>query len=162
MLGGIFVKKRLVVILIIVGILTVLFTPIPTGVYKDGGTRVYSALTYKIVDWNRISSYGIYEKNSVYFFPHNFQSIDSLWVMEFIENLNSFKATVLEINENSVLVEPHESETERQSSDKISFSTANLEKIDVRVGSTVIVTYNGEIMESYPAQINASSWQLIE
>lgn len=57
-------KKKLVIILIIVGILAVLFTPIPTGVCKDGGTRVYSALTYKIVDWNRISSYGIYEKKA--------------------------------------------------------------------------------------------------
>jgi hypothetical protein len=48
-------KKKIIVILIIVGILTVLFTPIPSGVYKDGGTRVYSALTYKIVDWNKLT-----------------------------------------------------------------------------------------------------------
>ena len=59
-------KKKVIIALIIIGILAVLFTPIPTGVYKDGGTRVYSALTYKIVDWNRITGYSIYEKNSVY------------------------------------------------------------------------------------------------
>lgn len=155
-------KRKAVIILIVLSLLAILFTPIPTGVYKDGGTRVYSALTYKIVDWNRLTGETIYNKIRVYFFPYNFKSIDSLWVMEFIENLNSFKATVLDINGDSVLVEPLKGETERQSSDKISFSVANLEKLDVKVGSTVVITYNGEIMESYPAQIVATKWQIYE
>ena len=153
-------KKRIVIILIVIGLLAVLFTPIPTGVCNDGGTRVYSALTYKIVDWNRLTGESTYSKTRAYFFPENFKSIDTLWEMEFIETLSSFKAFVLEINENSVLVEPVKGESERQSSDKISFSIANLEKIDVKVGSTVIITYNGEIMESYPAQIVATKWEI--
>ena len=73
-------KKKLIIILIIIGIIAVLFTPIPSGVYKDGGTRVYSALTYKIVDWNRLSNESIYNKTRVYFFPNNFRTIDDLWV----------------------------------------------------------------------------------
>ena len=155
-------KKKIIVILIIVGILAVLFTPIPSGVYKDGGTRVYSALTYKIVDWNRISSYGLYEKNSVYFFPNNFRTIDDLWVEEFIENLNFFEATVLAINGDSVLVAPFGDGDGISGIDKVEFGTANLPKLDVKVGSKIKVAYNGQVMYSYPAQINASSWEIIE
>lgn len=76
-------KKKMKILIII--ILLLLFIPIPTGVYKDGGTRVYSAVTYKIVDWNHI--YGeddlkIYDKTRVYLFPVNFKSLDGLWDME--------------------------------------------------------------------------------
>ena len=46
------------------------------------------------------------------------------------------------------------------SSDKVSFGTANLEKIDVEVGSVVKVIYTGGVMESYPAKVNAKSWSL--
>lgn len=75
-------KKKWFVILIVI-IFIVLLLPIPTGVYKDGGTRAYSALTYKIVDWNRIvSADEIYDAAKVYFFPNNLKSIDSLWARE--------------------------------------------------------------------------------
>ena len=154
-------KKRIVIILIVIGLLAVLFTPIPTGVYKDGGTRVYSALTYKIVDWNRITSYATYEKNSIYFFPYNFKSIDTLWEMEFIETLSSFKAFVLELNENSVLVRPSAG-SDISGVDKVEFSTANLPELDIKVGSKIKVTYNGQVMYSYPAQINALEWEIVE
>ena len=43
------------IILATVLFLAILFIPVPNGVSRDGGTRVYSALTYKIVDWNRIT-----------------------------------------------------------------------------------------------------------
>ena len=59
-----------------------LFVPIPTGHYKDGGTRDYTALTYKIVDWNRLTGDGIYHETRAYFFPNHFRSIDSLWHMD--------------------------------------------------------------------------------
>lgn len=155
-------KKKIIVILIIVGILAVLFTPIPSGVYKDGGTRVYSALTYKIVDWNRLSSESIYNKTRVYFFPNNFKTIDALWEMESVEAATSFKATVLEINEKSVLVAPFGEENDISGVDKIAFSTTNLPKLYIKVGSKIKVGYNGQVMYSYPAQINALSWQLIK
>lgn len=55
-----------------------LLIPIPTGVYKDGGTKTYTALTYKIVDWNHLSDNGIYDTTKVYPFPMNFMSLDAL------------------------------------------------------------------------------------
>lgn len=74
----------------------------------------------------------------------------------------SFKATVLEISENSVEVCPISGEDELKSSDKITFNISNLEKFDLTVGSVVEIFYNGEIMESYPAQIKAIRWKLLE
>ena len=73
-----------------------------------------------------------------------------------------FEATILEINGNSVLVELDEASAAQYGSDKISFGTADLEKLEVQVGSRVKVTFNGEVMESYPAQIVANSWELLK
>ena len=61
-------KKKIWIPILVVVILAILFVPIPSGAYKDGGTREYTALTYKIVDWNRLTDGGgIYEKTKVYF-----------------------------------------------------------------------------------------------
>ena len=71
-----------------------------------------------------------------------------------------FTARIIECGENWVLVEPLEGEEERASADKISFSTQNLEPLKVQEGTRVVITYGGEIMESYPAQIIPISWRL--
>lgn len=87
-------KKKAIaaVSLSVVIILLILFLPIRTGLCKDGGTRVYSALTYKVVVWNRLleetkedGSAGelqTYHKTSVFWFPDNRKSIDELWRIE--------------------------------------------------------------------------------
>ena len=85
-------KKKVIAIAAAVAILLVLFLPIPRGTCEDGGTRVYSALTYKIVVWNRLVSeagqddssgaVSRYHKTSVFLFPDNFKSIDELWKIE--------------------------------------------------------------------------------
>ncbi len=62
----------------IVAVVLLLVIPIPTGVYKDGGTRTYTALTYKIVGWNHMYGNGTYQQTKVYPFPMNFMSLDSL------------------------------------------------------------------------------------
>lgn len=154
-------RKKMWILIIIIAVLVVLLIPIQTGLYEDGGTRVYSALTYKIVDWNRFSSTDeIYDATKVYFFPNNLKSIDSLWAYEEDKVVHSFIATVLEINESSVLVEPVANEIERQSSDQISFGIQDLVDIDAEVGSVVQVSYTGGIMETYPAQIHATNWSI--
>ena len=86
-------KKKIWIPIVILIFLAILFLPIPTGVYKDGGTREYTALTYKIVDWNRLTGDSIYDKTKVYFFPYNFKSIDGLWYYEKDEAEHSVGAT---------------------------------------------------------------------
>ena len=152
-------KKKIWIPIVIV-LIAVLFIPIPSGVCQDGGTREYTALTYKIVKWNRLTGDSTYDKLRVYLFPNNFRSIGSLWTREKDKAEHSFTATVLEVGESSALVRPVSDSAELKSSDKISFGISELEKLDVEVGSVVKVTYTGEIMESYPARIHATSWQL--
>lgn len=153
--------KKKALIFVVVAVLVILFVPVPTEVYKDGGTSVYSALTYKIVDWNREFFDGVYTPTKVYFGLDRFKSLDELWENELPKKtpsqIKTFSATVLEINGDSVLVKPSEGEQELKSSDKITFSKKNLQG-NPPVGAAVKITYNGVIMESYPAQIVATKW----
>ena len=88
-------KKRIIIpAIIVIALLLVLFLPVPR-VYDDGGTREYTALTYKIVKWNKLVSVynedgdmeriDTYTNTSVYWLPDNYKSIDELWQME-LEN----------------------------------------------------------------------------
>lgn len=81
-------KKRFIIIIIAAAL--ILFVPVPTGQYNDGGTKEYTALTYKIVKWHRLSGAEgeYYIKTSIYPFPLNFRSVDALWERE-AKNLNA-------------------------------------------------------------------------
>ena len=150
-------RKRIWIIAAI--FLAALFIPIPTGVCKDGGTRTYTALTYKITDWNRITGpVTTYDTTKIYWFPNNFKSIDTLWGYEEMEAEHSFTATVLEIYRGSVLVAPDPDEPIAKCCDKITFSTKRLPGLNLGAGTRLTITYKGGIMESYPAQIHATYW----
>lgn len=153
-------KKVILTVLIAALFLAILFIPIPQGPYEDGGTREYTALTYKIVDWHRLSTDSDYEATRVYWFPRNFQSIDALWTYEEQEAVHKFVATVLELDDTCALVQPVEGEDELRSADKIRLGIADLVDIGAQVGSLVEIRYTGTIMESYPAQIHAVEWKL--
>ena len=153
-------KKIWIPIIVSVVLLAVLFVPIPNGQMKDGGTRVYSALTYKIVDWNRLYNDGMYSETKVYFGADAWKSIDDLFAKEEPNIESVVRATVIEINGSSVMIEPLEGEWERMSGDRISFNVSEFEDIGAEVGSVVEVTYKGNIMESYPAKINAIGWKM--
>jgi len=74
--------KKYIAVLILL-IVLVLVIPIPTSPMKEGGTRVYAALTYKVVKWHRLYDDGkIYVKTKVYLFPNNYLSIDDLFEKE--------------------------------------------------------------------------------
>jgi hypothetical protein len=153
-------KKVLFIFLATVLLLAVLFVPIPKGAYKDGGTREYCALTYKIVDWNRLTADDVYEATRVYWFPNNFESIDDLWASEEPYVIHKFVATVLELNGTCALVQPVEGEDELRCCDKFSINISNLDEIGAQVGSRVIIHYTDGIMESYPAQVKAIRWEI--
>ena len=153
-------KKIWIPIVVAVVLLAVLFVPIPNGQMKDGGTKVYSALTYKIVDWNRLYNDGTYSATKVYFGADAWKSVDDLFAKEEPNIENVVRATVIEINGTSVLLEPLEGEWERMSGDRISINVADLENIGAEVGSVVEVTYKGTIMETYPAKVNAVRWKM--
>jgi hypothetical protein len=74
--------------------------------------------------------------------------------------IHNFKATILEIHDNYVVVIPLEGEDILRSSDRISFGKVNLNDINVSVGDVVSVQYKGDVRESYPAQVSAISWSV--
>lgn len=149
-------KKSVRNLVIIAAVLAVLLIPIPTGAQEYGGTREFTSLTYKVIDWDLPN----YQKTKIYFFPENFKSIDEIYEYEEDEVAVSFVATVMELSGDMALVEPVEGSAERRSSDRIAVNAGKLEYIGVQVGSLVEIAYTGGIMESYPAQINAISWKM--
>lgn len=80
-----------------------------------------------------------------------------------------FNAVVLEVNGESLLVEPAEETSERKSSDKIQVGLSGMSEdkksellAAAEAGDVVCITYNGGIMETYPAQISASDVTIAE
>ena len=69
-----------------------------------------------------------------------------------------FSGTVTEVLDHAILVSVNEGEDVHRSSDLVKVSL-NVKLKDSRthftVGDRVIVYYNGEIAESYPAQVNS-------
>ena len=70
--------KRKIVIICAIILILILVIPMPISPLRDGGTREYVALTYKIVDWHAFYDDKILDKTSVYFFPDNFSSLTEL------------------------------------------------------------------------------------
>lgn len=68
-------KKKFAIALLVVIAAVILFVPI-RQTWDDGGTVTYSALTYKVVCWNRLVLHedrmGRYVRTQVYVFPTNF------------------------------------------------------------------------------------------
>ncbi|PKM49682.1 MAG: hypothetical protein CVV02_15075 [Firmicutes bacterium HGW-Firmicutes-7] len=75
-----------------------------------------------------------------------------------LKYVSVLKATILEVAENTITVEPCENEWELESADKITVGIIEISediKSEFHEGVTVLIGYNGLVMESYPAQIVA-------
>ena len=135
----------------------------------DGGTGTYYGLGYKVKMEKTISpEYGsILVKVEMYILDKfiigavadtNHSSIDKDY-KKIEEEQYTFIATIIGAYDSSILVEPEEGSNERKSSDKISMHITrpiNGTNDFYVVGNKVEITYNGMIMESYPAQIIAT------
>ncbi len=71
-----------------------------------------------------------------------------------------FYGKVVESTASYIIVEPNENEEERKSADKISIGLGEYNDALYMVGTNVKITYDGTIMESYPAQIIATKIEL--
>jgi hypothetical protein len=76
------ILKRKDIVILILCVLALLCFPFPSGVYKDGGTREFTALTYKLVMWHCIDPHYEYIHTSIYWLPDNLKSVDELWEIE--------------------------------------------------------------------------------
>ena len=158
-------KKVCMVLLVVALLIGVLFIPIPQSL-RDGGTKVYSAILYKKVEWNRRIEEERYRAERWYWFPDNLKSLDALWEPEEDNVLHRFVAEVKIVGQDTVIVEPVEGEDEREISRSIQFNTTELEDIGIKGGSSVEVCYRGKVMPTcvlglaYTAQIRATQWSI--
>ena len=72
------------------------------------------------------------------------------------QNEHSFFGKVTESTDSYIIVEPNEDEDILKSSNKISISLGEYNDALYEVGTNVKITYDGTIMESYPAQVKAT------
>lgn len=71
-----------------------------------------------------------------------------------------FYGKVIESNAKYIIVEPNENEEIRRSSDKISIGLGENNDALYVVESNVKITYDGTIMETYPAKVNATKIEI--
>lgn len=81
------------------------------------------------------------------------------WVV-FEAKTYSFYATVKEAKSSYILVEPKEGEQIRKSADLISIGLGEKNDVIYQIGQNVKITYDGYVMESYPAQVKAIKIEL--
>lgn len=160
-------KTKIIIILsLILVISAVLLVPIPKESYDDGGTRVFEALTYKLVKWKRLQSEDVcYNSTRIYFGKDKNRSIDELWMMidppddgESTDNKSDgekikFRAKALEVDKGYILVEPVEGSNELNSANKINIPKAAAGNIQINEGDMLEIEYDGMIAETYPALI---------
>ena len=140
----------------------------------DGGSGTYYGLGYKVKMEKTISAeYGMsLVRVEMYMFDkfitgaiadtNNVVMEDGYTKIE--EEQYEFIATIIGVYDGSILVEPEEGTNERRSSDKISMGIkrpTNGSNDFYVVGNKVKITYNGMIMESYPAQIIATKIEVV-
>ena len=91
-------NPRIIIILVILFVLAVLCIPTSSN-YRDGGTKEYVAVLYKMVEWRHMYSYvdengevghDTYIKKVVYWYPDSRKSLDELWEIE-KQNINEPK-----------------------------------------------------------------------
>ena len=139
----------------------------------DGGSGIYYGLGYKVKMEKRIlPEYGpTLLKIDMYLFDMFIVGAVAETNIDDIKEDNKkteekyeFVATIIEAYDSSILVEPEEGTNERKSSDKISINitrpTTGTNDFYI-VGNKVKISYNGVIMESYPAQIVATKIELV-
>lgn len=154
-------NKKLKGILIIVGILVLLalicfcvdysrvkkqekpIFCINLATYRDGGTKEYYGLGYKVIDFNRIDGYDEMKIGS--------------WLMKYEDIANEILSPQLDSTINAVVVEVHEKGmTVMDLEDGNSLITVGFTdegNIGYKQGQEISIRYSGTIMESYPAQL---------
>ena len=126
---------------------------------------------YNMSKYIAVMNYGLIneEAKEVIEFIKTINIIENYNEIEVIEDIPKdeeqyeFIGTIIEATDNSIVVEPDAGTNERKSSDKISMKitrpTSGVNDFYVK-GNKVKITYNGVIMESYPAQIVATKIEL--
>ncbi len=141
----------------------------PAGAIKDGGTVEFFGLGYKVIDFHTLTGFDDIKIGTWFMDYNDFNEEMKIYEEKFNETLqledsnnkvHSFFGKVIESNETSIIVEPNEDEEIRKSADKIYINLGKNNDALYVVGTNVKITYDGTVMESYPAQIKATKIEL--
>ena len=136
----------------------------PAGVIKDGGTIEYFGLGYKVIDFHTLAGFDDIKIGTWLMDYNDFQEEIKEYEKRFEEEMRneeySFFGKVIESTSKYIIVEPNENEGIRKSADKISIGLGENNDALYEIGTNVKITYDGTVMESYPAQINPTKIEL--
>ena len=134
----------------------------PAGTIRDGGTIEYFGLGYKVIDFNTLGGYKEIKIGS-WFMDYDDFSEEIQKVEE--ENRNeefSFCGIVTKVEENLFFVKPDANEEIARSADLVMVGKLkNDTDIKIEVGEKIRIIYDGMVMTTYPAQINAIRYEKV-
>lgn len=151
-------KKKTKVLIALFGILllvAILAVPLPSR--TESGDRVFSAIAYKVVSWNRESNGDTFSKKRVYTFPDSLKSVEELWNTEKSEITHTLRATVISVTGDTVTA--NTVPEDKKGFSTFAFSLGNMEREGLLPDTVIYLTYKGEIPEIiYRGENGASVW----
>lgn len=162
-------KKIIIIISSIIALLLILFAPIPKREKLDDGKALsLTSLTYKVIIWDMYeNSEKPYNKTEFLVLPNNFKSAQSLWDERYADLKNdgygcvSMYVTTTQKDETGITVTETFSVNGDVSNTVCYISKATFEEAssgitydELNIGRTLIIVYDGEILESYPSVFN--------
>ena len=136
----------------------------PAGVILDGGTIEYFGLGYKVIDFHTLAGFDDIKIGTWFMDYNDFKEEIKEHEKRFEEEMRkeeySFFGKVIESTSKYIIVEPNENEEIRKSADKISIGLGENNDTLYEIGTNIKITYDGTVMESYPAQVNATKIEL--
>ncbi len=133
-------KKKIIIIALAV-LVSAAVVPVPKT-YADG-TKSYSALSYKIVKWNRPYYKSLtYTETEVYKFPRSLKSVDELWEgMAICPAVSEVTGTVSETGNSAVALEPDPDGNGAESGETLVFDAPEELVSKVEPGDKVKIEY---------------------
>lgn len=139
----------------------------------DGSKHLYSNKIFSNQDVGK--SNGSFKAPESGYYLFCFRNYSASWLQLTSFDVKSdpyFQATILEVHDGYFLVAPVEGSWELSSADRIEVPMKNMDpSLAPEIGDTIEISYNGEILESYPARLSgvysikvieeAQHWDLI-
>lgn len=134
----------------------------PAGMLADGGTKEYFGLGYKVIDFHTLAGFDDVKIGSWSMKYDDFKEEMREYEEKMTQDEYSFCGTITQIEENLFFVKPDENEEIRKSADLIMVQKLKIDtNVKFEIGERIKVTYDGNVLETYPAQINAINYEEI-
>ncbi len=159
-------KKILLIVLPIIAVSLILFTPIPqTEDLPEGKVTTLNALTYKLVFWNLYENTDKpYNETELIFLPDNFSSVESLFekrqndLLEDGYGAYSITVSVEKIEDNRIWIKELTNDKHALNNVTISFDDVekygkNINGDDIKENTLLKISYDGVTLLLYPGQL---------